>query len=229
MQEYAVKHIAIIPDGNRRWARARGKPGWFGHKVGAKTFEDILKKALELNVYCVSFWGMSTDNFSKREAHEVKYLLSIFKGAIQKAIVNKELIKNDVRISILGEWRELFPKKIVTLFEKTILETKNRKRHILNLLLAYDGKSEMARALKNACLAKKEVSSPKEFLFTRELPPVDLVIRTGGEPHLSAGFMMWDISDAHLYFSDKLWPDFTATDFELAVAEFKKRERRFGR
>lgn len=228
MQEYSVRHVAIIPDGNRRWAKAKGKPAWDGHKAGVKAFEEILARALELKIYCVSFWGMSADNFTKREAREVKYLLSLFKNVISRALGNRDLARHEVKISILGEWRTKFPPALVRLFEKTIKETQDRKTHILNLLLAYDGKSEMRQAFKKALEVKKDFTSPKEYLLTRDLPAVDLVVRTGGDPHLSAGFMMWDTADSQLYFSKKLWPDFTPADFDQAIRDFKKRERRFG-
>ena len=228
MQNYSIQHVAIIPDGNRRWARKRGKAPWLGHKEGVKTYENILRKALELNIFCISFWGMSVDNITKREAREVKFLLGYFAEYLLKALKGKELSQHDARISILGEWRTQFPKKLVAIGEKAIAETKDRTRHVVNLLLCYDGKSEMTRAFKLAQGSKKSHSSPKEFLLTKDLPPVDLVIRTGGDPHLSAGFMMWDTADAQLYFSDKLWPDFTPSDFEGAVQDFLRRERRFG-
>lgn len=228
MQKYSVGHVAIIPDGNRRWARARGKMPWMGHKEGIKAYENILAKALELNVFCISFWGMSVDNIEKRPAPEVKFLLETFSSSLMRAFENPSLKEYDVRVSIIGEWRERFPKKLVTLGETILEETKSRSRHIVNLLLCYDGKADMMQAFRHARLAKKEFSSPKEFLWTRDLPPVDLVIRTGGDPHLSAGFMMWDTADAQLFFSDKMWPDFTPNDFEIAIRTFSKRERRHG-
>lgn len=228
MKEYSINHVAIIPDGNRRWARIKGKPPWMGHAEGAKNFEKILKRALELNVYCLSFWGMSVDNIEKRASREVQFLFKIFSKTLLRALQNEDLEKNDVRIFIIGEWQKRFPKKLVELGEKIIVDTKNRKKHIVNLLLCYDGKTEMTQAFKSAISSGENFVSPKEYLWTRNLPPVDLVIRTGGEPHLSAGFMMWDVSDAQLYFSDKLWPDFTPEDFESAILDFKKRKRRLG-
>ncbi|MEK7576175.1 MAG: polyprenyl diphosphate synthase [Patescibacteria group bacterium] len=228
MQKHLVGHVAIIPDGNRRWAKARGKMPWMGHAEGAKTFEKILKSAFEQNVYCLSFWGMSVDNIDKRPPREVKFLLDTFSKVLMKAAKSPNLEKYDVRVSILGEWRERFPKKLVTLGEKIIEETKNRKKHVVNLLLCYDGKTEMISAFKKAGVSKGNFTTPKDFLWTRDLPPVDLVIRTGGDPHLSAGFMMWDTADAQLRFEEKMWPDFTVADFEEAIADFKKRERRFG-
>ena len=228
MPKYSVRHVAIIPDGNRRWARARGKAPWLGHRAGIETYEKILKKALELNIYCLSFWAMSVDNITKREAREVKFLLGYFSDMVMKALGSDDLKKNDVRVSILGDWREKFPKKLVRLGEKLIAETSERKHHIVNLLMCYDGKSEMIGAFRRALMSGKKFNSPKEFLLTSDLPPVDLVIRTGGDPHLSAGFMMWDVADAQLCFSDKLWPDFAPADFEGAISDFKNRERRFG-
>ncbi len=227
MQEYSVRHVAIIPDGNRRWAKAQGKASWAGHEEGVKVFEKILRKAHEMNVHCISFWGMSTDNMTKREAAEVAVLLRLFETAIDQALSNPEFEKNDVRISIIGAWREKFPARLVQKFEKTIEASKNRTKHVLNLMLCYDGKSEMQQAFAKAHEAK-DSEDIKKFLWTRDLPPVDLVIRTAGDPHLSAGFMMWDTADAQLHFSEKLWPDFTPEDFEAALADFHSRERRFG-
>ncbi|MEK7643098.1 MAG: polyprenyl diphosphate synthase [Patescibacteria group bacterium] len=224
----SLRHVAIIPDGNRRWATARGKKPWEGHQAGFKSFEDILRKALDLNIYCVSFWGMSTDNFTKRDPREVRALLSIFKGMMNKARRDKDLERHDVKISVVGEWKKKFPRILSNLFDSVIEQTRERKHHVLNLLLCYDGKSEMTLAFKKALASKKPFASPKDFLWTRDLPPVDLVVRTGGDPHLSAGFMMWDTADAQLYFSEKLWPDFTPDDFEAAVRAFEERERRFG-
>ncbi len=228
MQEYSVRHVAIIPDGNRRWAKARGKAPWLGHKEGIKTYEQVLKKALDLNIYCLSFWGMSVDNIEKREPREVKFLLGYFARNFIKALRSKELAKHDVRVSILGEWRKRFPRMLARLAERLITETKERKRHIINLLLCYDGKTEMEEAFRKAQVSKKPNTWPENLLLTSSLPPVDLVIRTGGDPHLSAGFMMWDTADAQLHFSSKLWPDFTPQDFEKAIKDFLSRERRFG-
>ena len=228
MSEYSVGHVAIIPDGNRRWAKGKDKQPWQGHQAGFKSFEAILKRALELDIYCISFWGMSTDNRQKRPAREVLFLFRIFERVFKKALGSPTLKKHDVRINVIGQWRKQFPKRLVHFADKLIHDTRGRKKHMLNLLLCYDGKSEMMRALQKAILAKKRDAAPKEYLYTNNLPPVDLVIRTGGDPHLSAGFMMWDVADAQLHFSKKLWPDFTPDDFERAVQDFLRRERRFG-
>ncbi|MDA1334791.1 MAG: polyprenyl diphosphate synthase [bacterium] len=224
--DYKVKHIAIIPDGNRRWAKARGNSPWAGHRAGHKAFEDILKKSVDMNVYCLSFWGMSIDNIRKREKREIAELFNIFRRMMQKALGSDHLKENDVRVRVMGEWREMLPEPLVNLFHKVIGDTRSRTKHVLNLLICYDGKSEMRYAFKEASAAGS--ADPKEYLYTKDLPPVDLVIRTGGDPHLSAGFMMWDVADAQLHFSDKMWPDFTPEDFEAAVNEFQGRERRLG-
>lgn len=228
MQNYSVGHVAIIPDGNRRWAKAKGKSPWLGHKEGVKTYENILQKALDLNVFCISFWGMSVDNIDKRPRQEVKFLLSSFANSLARALEDKALKKHDVRVSIVGEWRERFPKKLAQLGERLMEDTKERKRHVMNLLLCYDGKTEMQRAFARVAASGETSPDPKKYLWTADLPPVDLVIRTGGDPHLSAGFMMWDTADAQLCFTDKLWPDYTTEDFAVAIEDFKRRERRFG-
>jgi undecaprenyl diphosphate synthase len=228
MRDNNLRHVAIIPDGNRRWAQKRRRNSIFGHNKGHKSFEEVLKRALDLDIYCISFWGMSADNLDKRDAREIKGLLSLFKKVMSKSLGDKNLKKHDVRISILGEWKKRLPKSLVKLFDKVIRETRDRKEHILNLLICYDGKAEMQHAFVKARNSKLRSASPKHFLSTSELPPVDLVIRTGGDPHMSAGFMMWDTADAQLHFSNKLWPDFTPDDFEMAVDDYMKRQRRFG-
>ena len=228
MQNNSIGHVAIIPDGNRRWAKARGLFPWLGHKEGITSYEKVIDRALELNIFCLSFWGMSVDNIKKRPAVEVEFLLKAFSKALLDALKNPRLKEHDVRISIIGEWRTLFPKDLVATGERLIEETKDRKRHIMNLMLCYDGKTEMTRAFEAALASGKPFTSPKDYLWTHDLPPVDLVIRTGGDPHLSAGFMMWDTADAQLHFTEKLWPDFTPDDFEGAIKDFQNRERRFG-
>ncbi len=229
MTNYSVRHIAIIPDGNRRWAKKRNLAQWRGHAAGAKAFRAILRKALAMNVFCISFWGMSLDNLSKREQREVKFLLQLFKREASHALENRELRTHDVRVVVVGEWMSLFPKNVSQAFERVVEKTKHCKRHVLNFLLAYDGKHEMKRAIELILARGKGDFTVKDFLYTKDLPPVDLVIRTGGEPHLSGGFMMWDTADAQLHFFEKLWPDFTPRDFEFAVEEYLARERRFGK
>lgn len=234
-------HVAIIPDGNRRWAKRRGLPGWIGHRYGAKRLQENLKEALKLRVPNFSFWASSADNITKRDAGEVKHLLGIFKKEFTRLAEAKEIHDNKARVNILGEWPRLFPDDVCRVFEKVMAATKDHARHNLNFFMAYDGQTEMLRAVEDILTqaavgaggraATAVAVTPallKANLYTRELPPVDLVIRTGGDPHWSAGFMMWDCANAQLYFTDALYPDFGAKEFYAAIEEYSRRERRFG-
>ncbi|MBI3304771.1 di-trans,poly-cis-decaprenylcistransferase [Candidatus Parcubacteria bacterium] len=236
-------HVAIIPDGNRRWAKERGLPGWIGHRYGARAFLANVREALKLRVPNVSFWASSKDNITKREATEVRHLLAIYKREFARLAKSHEIHDNKVRVNILGEWRRLFPDEVCRVFDKAIAATKEYARHNLNFFMAYDGQTEMLRAVESIVAQASGVAGRgaktgtavavtpallKTNLYTRELPPVDLVIRTGGESHWSAGFMMWDCANAQLYFTDKLYPDFGAKEFHAAIEDYSRRERRFG-
>jgi len=234
MEKNLPKHIAIIPDGNRRWAKARGFEPWIGHDEGAKNIEKIVNQAFELGITTVSFWGSSLENLGKRPMREKKALLRIYEKYFEKLIGSEKVHSNKARINIFGRWREQLPKKLVKILEEGIEKTKNYKNYNLNFFLAYNGDDEMIEAVKN--IAKKYKSGQKitgatikENLMTKDLPPVDLLIRTGGDPHLSVGFMMWDIANAQLYFSEKYFPDFGDAEFAEAVRVYQRRERRHGR
>lgn len=229
------KHVVIIPDGNRRWARKRDLAPWLGHRAGAKQFENILEKAQEMGIKCLSFWGSSLDNIKKRPKREVIFLLKIFKDYFEKIATDSRTHKNKVRVNAIGRWQEIFPFPVKKAILKALSATKGYKNHFLNFFLAYDGRDEMLEAIRKiSALAKKEGKGiikeeiVKRSLFTKDLPEVDFLIRTGGEPHLSTGFMMWDMANTQLYFSKKLFPDFGPREFEKAIKEFQKRERRFG-
>lgn len=228
------KHIAIIPDGNRRWAKARGLAPWDGHEEGAKNIEKIVNRALEMKIKSISFWGSSLENLGKRPFAEKRALLRIYEKYFKKLIASEKIHKNKARINIIGRWKEQFPKNLVKILEDGIEQTKNYKNYNLNFFLAYNGDDEMIEAVKSIVEKYKPGqkitgTTIKENLMTRDLPPVDLLVRTGGDPHLSVGFMMWDIANAQLYFSQKLFPDFKEKEFTEAVREYQKRERRHGK
>jgi len=227
-------HIALIPDGNRRWARSRGLDPWKGHEEGAKNLEKIIKKAFDLGIECLSFWGSSLDNLTKRPFQEKRALLRIFEKYFRRLVESEEIHKYQARINVLGKWEEQFPSSLKKVIGECMDKTKNYKKYFLNFFLAYNGDDEIieaARKIAEKYDSAKNITAEtiKENLMTKDLPPVDFLIRTGGEPHLSVGFMMWDIANAQLYFSKKLYPDFNENDFEGAVEEFKKRERRLGK
>jgi len=228
------KHIAIIPDGNRRWAKAHGMKPWEGHDLGAQNIENLARKAFDLGVECLSFWGSSIDNMKKRPFEEKRALLRIYEEYFQRLIASDDIRKNETRINVIGRWREQFPKKLRNILEEGIEKTKHHKKTTLNFFLAYNGDDEMIEAVKTIAKNYKKGQkimgdTIKKNLMTRDLPAVDLLIRTGGDPHLSVGFMMWDIANAQLFFSEKYFPDFKEKQFEEAVNEYANRERRHGK
>lgn len=228
------KHIAIIPDGNRRWAKERGLEPWEGHDAGARNTEILLRKALKMGVQCLSLWGSSLENMTKRPLAEKRALLRIYEEYFIKLLHSSDIHDNQVRINFIGKWEEQFPGSLKKVMEQCLEATKNYSKNMLNFFLAYSGDDEMLDAIKTIV---KEGVSPKEItgdllkshLMTKELPAVDYMIRTGGEPHLSAGFMMWDVANAQLYFSQKYYPDFNEKEFELAIEDFAQRARRLGK
>ncbi len=229
-------HVAVIPDGNRRWAKKKGLPSFFGHRAGVKSVELLLKNALEIGIQEVTLWGCSVDNLTKRDAKEVAFLCALFERYFKKLTKNKLIHERGIRIHVLGAWRAYFSPNLRKVIDTMCEETKKYTNHHLTFLLAYSGIEEMVGAIKDiAALAKRDAkinidaSLVKEHLLTRQLSPVDLVIRTGGEPHFSSGFMMWDVADAQLYFTETLWPDFSREEFEKALARYDKTERRRGK
>lgn len=229
-------HIALIPDGNRRWAKARGLKNWEGHRQGINNLEEVLDIVLKLKINFFSFWGASLDNVDKRPKLEVMHLMNLFREKFISIANDKKIHDNQVQINVLGKWKEKFPRLVSRAIEKAINATKNYHRHFLNFLLAYNGTDEMLETIKKiAAQAQKDRNlkiTPeviKNNLFTADLPSVDYIIRTGGEPHNSVGFMMWDSADAQYYFSNKLFPDFHANDFVEALKEYDNRIRRFGK
>lgn len=228
-------HVVIIPDGNRRWAKERGLNPWEGHEAGAKNTENIVRKAREIGIRHLSFWGSSMDNLKKRPLPETTALLGIYKEYFSKLCESPDIHHDEARINFIGHWEEQFPAPLKNILHKCIESTKAYGRYFLNFFLAYGGNDEMLLAIRK--IAVRYGDNPeaiddtviKEYLMTRDLPSVDLLIRTGGEPHLSAGFMMWDVADSQLYFSDKYYPDFDENEFALAIEDFQNRGRRFGK
>ena len=185
-----------------------------------------------MGIPCFSFWASSRDNLTKRTKAEVSLLLNSFKKEFTRLAKDEQIHKNKVKINILGDWRKQFPVEVKKPMEKAIEVTKKYNKFNLNLLIAYSGIEESIQALR--AISKEGISqiTPqviKNYLYTKDLPAVDYLIRTGGEPHMSSGFMMWDIADAQMYFSDKLWPEFTINDFRKAIKEYEIRGRRFGK
>lgn len=231
-----VNHIAIIPDGNRRWAKRNALKPWQGHAAGINAFQPLLQEALDRGIYAISAWMASTDNLQKRPKKELEFLYASFEQFFDSLYNSKEIEKYEVRVNAFGNWRAAQPPSLVAKIERVIEKTKGYTKHVLTLFDGYDGITEMTDAV-NVMLNKARsdasyTASPteiKKHLYSAELPSVDLVIRTGGEPHWSGGFMMWDIANAHFHFSDVMWPDFTPQEFVRAIDVVEQRDQRLGK
>ncbi|QQS61033.1 MAG: di-trans,poly-cis-decaprenylcistransferase [Candidatus Moraniibacteriota bacterium] len=226
-------HVAIVPDGNRRWAKNRDLLPWEGHRFGAENTEKLIKTANNLGIKCLSFWGSSQDNLTKRPIREKKELLDVYKVYFERLLRSDEIHKNGVRIRVLGEWEKQFPESLKSLLLECIDITKEYTDRMLNFFLAYNGDREMLFAIQKMIedgISARDIhpETIKKYLFTKDIPSVDYLVRTGGEPHLSAGFMMWEVANAQLFFSDTCYPDFGPEMFTEAIEEFSRRKRRLG-
>lgn len=234
--KHIPKHIAIIPDGNRRWAKKRGLYPWIGHYVGVKAFEKILEKSRELKIPYITFWGGSWDNLTKRPKMEVDFLFKLYAKQFKRIIKDKRVHQDKVKVEVLGRWEEILPETTQKVIKEAVEATKNYENYFLTFLLAYDGTDEMLDCIQKIAKINKNKKPRitknliKKNLWTKNLPTVDLIIRTGCEndPHLSSGFMMWDTTYSQLHFTETLFPAFGPKEFEKIVADYSKRARRFG-
>jgi tritrans,polycis-undecaprenyl-diphosphate synthase [geranylgeranyl-diphosphate specific] len=207
---------------------------WEGHEFGAKNTEKLVRRAFKVGIKCLSFWGSSLENLKKRPFQEKKALLGIYEKYFRHLMDSEDIHKNGVRINFIGKWEEQFPERLKKVLHECLRKTQNYKNYFLNFFLAYNGDDEMIDAVKSIIKnhrpgEKITGSTIKENLMTKGIPPVDFLVRTGGEPHLSAGFMMWDIANSQMFFSQELYPDFDDEKFEKAIGEYDKRQRRMGK
>lgn len=225
-------HIAIIMDGNGRWARARSLPRTAGHKQGAEAVRRTVRAAAELDVRYLTLYGFSSENW-KRPAAEVDDLMGLLRFYLRSEIA--ELHKNDVRVRIIGDRERLAP-DIVALIEQAEAQTSDNHGLTLIVALSYGGRSEIVCAARNLARAAADGTLDPEAiddaafescLTTSGVPDPDLVIRTSGEQRLS-NFLLWQSAYSELIFVDTLWPDFDREDMERAIQEFHSRERRYG-
>ncbi len=224
------KHVGIILDGNRRWARANGQPILEGHRAGYQNLRKITRYMFfEKGIKLVSAFVFSTENWS-RSAEEVEYLMNLLLGAFKKSL--KEFKEENIRIVVLGRRDRLSP-KIIKVIEQAEAETENNSAGTIAFCFNYGGQAEIVDAAKALLEQKTDPAklTPESFadhLYHPDVPPVDLLIRTSGEQRTS-GFMLWRAAYAELYFTDKHWPDFSPADVDAALADFAKRQRRYGR
>jgi len=237
-KENLPNHVAIVPDGNRRWAKKRGLAPWRGHLAGAKKTEEQIQAAFDLGLKCLSWWGGSYDNLTKRGKIEINNLFKIYERYFNKLIKDKKIYENEVKVNVIGRWREILPKTGIKAAEELVKATESHNKRKLNFFIAYDGTHEMISAIKSIVKEARKnrniTVTPdllKEHLWTKDLPPVDLLIRTGSydDPHNSAGFMMWLTANSQLYFPKGFYPDFGRKEFIKAIEEFQRRERRLGK
>ncbi len=217
-------HVAIIPDGNRRWAKELGLPTFEGHQKGFEALINIGKKARELGIKILTVWAFSTEN-CKRSKEEINYLMNLYEIMLEKYL--KEALREKIRIIHLGRKDRInktLKNKIINIEEKT----KNFTQYYLCIGLDYGGRDEIVRAIKKSSNLSED--NFNQFLDTKDLPypNPDLIIRTGGEKRLS-GFLLWQCQYSELVFVDKYLPDFNNDDFEKIINDFSKRQRRFGK
>lgn len=220
------KHIAIIMDGNRRWAKKRLLPGIIGHTNGVKTVKKIVKFARELNIQVLTLYAFSTENW-KRPKNEISGLMTLLKTYLKSEL--KNMFDNEISFRVLGDISKI-PEDIQTELKNTIDKTKNMKGLVLNIALNYGSRQEILTACKS--LINKGIQNPTEqdlsdSLYTKGLPDPDLLIRTSGEKRIS-NFLLWQIAYTEIYVTNVLWPDFTEEDFCKAIIDYQKRDRRFG-
>lgn len=225
-----LKHISIIPDGNRRWARGKKLSSGEGHRIAVeKTLPKLLEKAIKLKIPYFSFWAMSTDNFKKRSNTEIKSLMRLLGFFLDRKI--NEFNEKGVKFKAIGDIDSL-PHSIKNKIEKAEMKTQDNKNITFIIALNYSGRDEIKRALNKflSHSASKKITENDlaQFLDTRDIPDPDIIVRTGGEIRLS-GFMLWQSEYSELYFSDILFPDFSSQDLQKIVDDYNHRKRRYGK
>jgi undecaprenyl diphosphate synthase len=221
---HGARHVAIIMDGNGRWAKKRLLPRFAGHKAGVEAVRTIVRAAGDLGLEAMTLYAFSSENW-KRPEDEVNDLMGLMKRFIVSDL--DEFAANDVKLKVIGNWRALAP-DVVALIENALERTSGNKRTTLAVALNYGAQDELVRAAQ-AAAAAGEISEAAiaAHLDTADMPPLDLLIRTSGEVRLS-NFLLWQSAYAELYFTDILWPDFKPADLQAALDHFARRDRRYG-
>ncbi|MDS1002262.1 isoprenyl transferase [Clostridium sporogenes] len=226
------KHIAIIMDGNGRWAKERNLPRTMGHKAGVETIREIVKECNNLGVKYLTLYAFSTENW-KRPKDEVSALMSLLVQYLRKEV--KELNENNVVVNAIGDIEEL-PEVCVNELKKAYEETENNTGLILNLALNYGGRDEIIRAVKNMYgdmkvgkIREEEVNEDiiSNYLYTKGMADPDLIIRPSGEKRIS-NFLLWQCAYSEFWYSDIKWPDFKKENLHKAIYDYQNRDRRFG-
>ena len=227
------KHIAIIMDGNGRWAKLRNQPRVFGHREGAKSVRKVVEAATRLGINNLTLYAFSTENWN-RPKHEIKTLMKLLVSALKRELGLMK--KNNIRLNAIGH-TDMMPENVQHELQEVLDETKTNTGLVLTLALSYGARQEIQRAIqeishkvKNNIISVENVDGDiiNKPLYTQNLPDVDLLIRTSGEVRIS-NFLLWQIAYAELYFTEELWPDFDETSLYNAITDYQLRERRFGK
>ncbi|SIO06086.1 Undecaprenyl pyrophosphate synthetase [Parasphingorhabdus marina DSM 22363] len=229
---HGAQHVAIIMDGNGRWAKKKHLPRALGHKKGVEAVRNIVRAAGEMGINVLTLYAFSSENWSRPE-DEISDLMGLLRQYIQSDI--EEFVENGIKLKVIGNYKALEP-DIVKLIEDALDRTAGNDRMVLAIALNYGAQDEIVRAMQNVAQAVKrgeltpEQIAPEhlnEALDTADLPPLDLLIRTSGEIRLS-NFLLWQAAYSELYFTDVLWPDFDKRELQRALKSFGDRQRRFG-
>ncbi len=229
------RHVAIIMDGNRRWARKLEKPPWYGHLFGSNKLEEIMEWCRELGIRTLTVYAFSTENF-KRSPEEVNALMNLFKQKFNELVDDERIHKYQVRVNVLGR-KELLPDGVRKAAEDAERATRKYSNYTLNIALAYGGRSEITDAVKDIVrdaldgrINPEDVDEDlvKRYLYYPGMPDPDIVIRTGGEIRIS-NFLLYQIAYSELFFVDVYFPEFRKIDFLRIIREYQRRQRRFGR
>ena len=230
--ERVPRHVAIIMDGNGRWANARGLTRNAGHEAGEQALFDTVEGALELGIRDLTVYAFSTENW-RRPADEVRFLLEFNESLLLRRL--DELDERDVRVRFVGRRERRVPRRLIKRMDESEAKTADNRRMTLRIAFNYGGKAELVDAARRiaADVASGDLKRIDERalaarLYDPEMPPVDLLIRTSGEQRLS-NYLLWQAAYAELVFTDTLWPDFTRIDLAHAVSEYQARDRRFGK
>jgi undecaprenyl diphosphate synthase len=230
---FLPRHVAIVMDGNGRWAKQRNKPRLFGHKIGADSVRDIVEISREIGIEILTLYAFSSENWN-RPTSEVTGLMSILQSYLTSEL--SRMLKNDIRLTCIGDMSKL-PDGVRVVLLDSIKKTSGNTTLILNLALSYGSRNELVRAVQSVagkCVRgelspeKIDIQTISDHLYTAGMADPDLLIRTGGEARLS-NFLLWQASYAEIYFTDVMWPDFRRKAFLEAIADFQSRERRFGK
>ena len=224
------KHVAIIMDGNRRWAKKHGLPPGKGHEAGAKNLQDITNYCRDIGIKNLTVYALSTENWHKRSAQEVKGIFDLLIRIVKEK--KEEYQKSGIKFFVLGNF-QAFPYKVKNAIKNMLDVVLDHERIKLNIALNYGGRDEIVHAMQEIVKDKVPVHKINEelisqYLYTHDQPDPDLIIRPGGEFRLS-NFLIWQMSYTELYFTDILWPDFTPKKLEKALYWYQQRDRRMGK